>query len=356
MYDLVFYSTANVSENRKKLLSEKYPFAKFVTIDETLTATAEKVRKTIYTKFFWFVNADHDFLDSMLSFEPKKWDNEYVHVFKLYQKYTDKRQCYLIAKNNQIDTTQEFFSNLKYINDYVVQEDLTYDIFFLSYNEPNSWNNWQILSKRFPQAKRIYGESNIYLSHKACAEQSTSDYFWVVDGDNEVLDTFNFDYFVEDYDFDLVHIWHSRNEINDLEYGNGAIKLLPKMLFDVTKDGVDITTSLSNKLKIIPKVASINRFASSPWNAWRSGFREAAKLASNVIARSDLEETANRLAAWTSKGLDRPFGEYVVPGAMLGMKYGTENKGNQDALTKINDWSWLYEQFKLNVKLPLRPE
>ena len=128
------------------------------------------------------------------------------------------------------------------------------------------------------------------------------------------------------------------------------------MLFDVTKDGVDITTSLSNKLTIVPKVASINRFASSPWNAWRSGFREAAKLASNVIARSDQEETANRLTAWTTKGLDRRFGEYVIPGAVLGMQYGTENKGNQDALRKINDWSWLYKQFKLNVKLPLRPE
>jgi hypothetical protein len=128
------------------------------------------------------------------------------------------------------------------------------------------------------------------------------------------------------------------------------------MLFTGSEGGIDITTSLSNKLKIIPVVASINRFASSPWNAWRSGFREAAKLASNTIARSDQDETANRLAAWTTKGLDRRFGEYVVPGAVLGMQYGLENKRNQDALIKINDWSWLYEQFKLNVKLPLRPE
>ena len=356
MYDLVFYNSKPLPEERKTFLSEKYPFAKFVEFDTTLTTTADLAKKNVFTKFFWFIDSSYDFLDSMLSFEPKKWDNEYVHVFTLYQQYADKFQCYLISKMHQIDATQEFFTNLKYVNDYVVQADITYDIFFLSYNEPNSWDNWQILSKRFPQAKRVFGESNIYLSHKACAEQSTSDYFWVVDGDNEVLDSFNFDYFVEDYDFDLVHIWHSRNEINDLEYGNGAVKLLPKMLFDVTKDGVDITTSLSNKLKIIPKVASINRFASSPWNAWRSGFREAAKLASGRIARTNQEETAMRLAAWTTKGLDRRFGEYVVPGAVLGMQYGTENKDNQDALTKINDWSWLYEQFKLNVKLPLRPE
>jgi hypothetical protein len=356
MYDLVFYNSKPLALERKTSLLEKYPFAKFIEFDSTLTNTANLAKKNIVTKFFWLIDSSYEFLDTMLAFEPKKWDAEYVHVFKLYQKYADKFQCYLIPKNHQIDTSQEFFTNLKYINNYVVQQDVTYDIFFLSYNEPNSWNNWQILNNRFPQAKRIYGEKNIYLSHKACAEQSTTDYFWVVDADNEVLDSFNFDHYVEDYDFDLVHIWHSRNEINDLEYGNGAIKLLPKILFDVTKDGVDITTSLSNKLKIIPIVASVNRFASSPWNAWRSGFREAAKLASNTIARSDQDETAKRLTAWTTKGLDRRFGEYVVPGAVLGMQYGTENKNNQDALIKINDWSWLYEQFKLNVKLPLRPE
>jgi hypothetical protein len=356
MYDIVFYNSKPLTSERKTFLTEKYPFAKFIEFNSTLTITADLAKKNIFTKFFWLIDSSYDFLDTMLAFETKKWDGEFVHIFKLYQEYADKYQCYLISKTHQIDTSQEFFTNLKYINNYVVQQDITYDIFFLSYNEPNSWNNWQILSNRFPQAKRVYGEKNIYLSHKACAEQSTTDYFWVVDADNEVLDSFNFDYYVEDYAFDLVHIWHSRNEINDLEYGNGAVKLLPKMLFDVTKDGIDITTSLSNKLKIIPTVASINRFASSPWNAWRSGFREAAKLASNVIARSDQDETTTRLTAWTTKGLDRPFGEYVIPGAVLGMQYGIENKENQDALIKINDWSWLYEQFKLNVKLPLRPE
>lgn len=355
MYDIVFYTRGEPSY-REKLLEEKFSFAKFIKFDTSLTITAEKAKKIIYTNFFWLIDSSYEFLDDMLKFAPKKWDTEYVHIFNLYREYNNKVECYLIPKTHHIDTTQEFFTNSKYISDYVVQADLMYDIFFLSYNEPNSWTNWQILSNRFPQAKHIYGEENIYLSHKAAAAQSTTDYFWVVDADNEVLDSFNFDYYVEDYDFDLVHIWHSRNEINDLEYGNGAIKLLPKMLFDVSSDGVDITTSLSNKLKIIPEVASINRFASSPWNAWRSSFREAAKLASGTIARSDQEENTKRLFAWTSKGLDRRFGEYAVPGAVLGMKYGMENKNNQEALSKINDWSWLYDQFKLNVKLPLRPE
>ena len=356
MYDIVFYNRGELEKSRQELLKDKFPYARFIEYSRSPAYTATLAVKQTNTKFFWLIDSSYEFLDSMIKFEPKKWDNEYIHIFKLFQEYADKFQCYLIPREFKTDYYQEFFVNLKYINDFVVKADTLYDIFFLTYKEPNSWENWITLSSRFPQAQRIAGQKNIYKSHKEAAKKSTSDYFWIVDADNEVLESFDFDYYVEDYAFDLVHIWHSRNEINDLEYGNGAIKLLPKMLFDVTKDGVDITTSLSNKLTIVPKVASVNRFASSPWNAWRSGFREAAKLASNVIARSDQEETANRLTAWTTKGLDRRFGEYVIPGAVLGMQYGTENKGNQDALAKINDWSWLYEQFKLNVKLPMRPE
>ena len=176
MYDLVFYNSKPLSLERKTLLTEKYPFAKFVEFDTSLTITADLAKKSIFTKFFWFIDSSYEFLDTMLMFEPKKWDGEYIHVFKLYQQYTDKLQCFLIPKISQIDTTQEYFSNVKYNNQYTLQ-DITYDIFFLSYNEPNSWSNWQILSNRFPQAKRIYGEKNIYLSHKACAEQSTTDYF-----------------------------------------------------------------------------------------------------------------------------------------------------------------------------------
>lgn len=356
MYDIVFYNRIELEKSREEFLKNKFPHARFISYTRSVAYTATLAIKQTNTKFFWLIDSSYEFLDSMINFEPKKWDDDYVHVFKLFQEYANKFQCYLVPREFKTDYYQEFFVNLKYINDFVIKADTLYDIFFLTYKEPNSWENWITLSSRFPQAQRIAGQKNIYKSHKDAAKKSTSDYFWIVDADNEVLDSFDFDYYVEDYAFDLVHIWHSRNEINDLEYGNGAIKLLPKMLFDVTKDGVDITTSLSNKLTIVPKVASINRFASSPWNAWRSGFREAAKLASGTIVRTKQDENSERLHAWTTKGLDRKFGEYVIPGAIAGMKYGTENKNNQEALSKINDWSWLYEQFKLNVKLPMRPE
>ena len=114
MYDIVFYNCKSLSDERRAFLTENYPYAKFVNFDSTLAKTADLAKKNVLTKFFWFIDSSYEFLDTMLEFEPKKWDGEFVHVFKLFQKYADKFQCYLIPKNLYIDASQEFFDNLKY--------------------------------------------------------------------------------------------------------------------------------------------------------------------------------------------------------------------------------------------------
>lgn len=356
MYDIIFYIDGSIQQSIYKEIKEKFIFSKIITYNKSLSKTANKARLLARTKYFWLINIKDNFLDSMLDFKPAEWDSQYIHVFKLVDK---DKECYLIPRSIEIDESQSYFSPVKYNEEYILPPNnisCKYDIFFLSYREPNGNTNWKKLFKKFPQAVQIFGEQNIYNSHRSAALESTTDYFWVVDADNEILDNFNFEFVVNDYEFDLVHIWYSRNEINDLEYGNGGIKLFPKFLFDEEIDGVDITTSLINKIKVIPTVASINRFASSPWNAWRSAFRECVKLSSGIISRSIAKENEERLRAWTTKGLDKHFGEYVIPGALSGAKYGKENKGNKDALVKINDWNWLYERFKTEIKMPFRPE
>jgi hypothetical protein len=45
-------------------------------------------------------------------------------------------------------------------------------------------------------------------------------------------------------------------------------------------------------------------------------------------------------------GADKPFGEYAIKGAQMGRAYGESNKGNADALRKINDFDWLKIQFE----------
>jgi hypothetical protein len=217
-----------------------------------------------------------------------------------------------------------------------------YDIIFISYNEPNADVNFENLKSRFPYAQRVNGIKGIHQAHIAAARKAFTKMFWVVDADAEILDTFNFDYVVSEYDLENVHVWRSRNPVNDLEYGYGGVKLLPKRLtqnMDISKP--DMTTSISPLFKAMPEVSNITAFNTDPFNTWKSAFRECCKLASKTIDRQNDEETNHRLEIWCTTGTD----EHAIAGALAGRAYGTENKDNPDALKKINDFDWLKEQF-----------
>ena len=223
---------------------------------------------------------------------------------------------------------------------------MRYDIIFISYNEPQADENFARLKARFPYAQRVSGVKGIHQAHIAAARKAFTKMFWVVDADAQVLDTFNFDHVVGDYDLENVHVWRSRNPINDLEYGYGGVKLLPKSLtqnMDVSKP--DMTTSISTLFKAMPEVSNITAFNVDAFNTWKSAFRECVKLASKIIDRQDDVDTNYRLNVWCTGGLDRPFGREAIEGAVQGKQYGLENKDNNEALKMINDFDWLRERF-----------
>ena len=227
-----------------------------------------------------------------------------------------------------------------------------YDIVFISNGETNADDNFKLLQQRYPHVKRVDRVKGIHQAHIAAANLCETEMFWVVDGDAEILETFNFDYQIARYDVDgrsTVYVWRSYNPVNSLVYGYGGVKLLPTELtknMDVTS--ADMTTSISKNFKAIPEMSNKTAFNTDPFSAWRSGFRECVKLASRAIDRQNEEETEFRLDAWCSKGKDKPFGEYAILGATLGREYGKQNKDNKEALKKINDFNWLQEQFKLS--------
>jgi hypothetical protein len=151
------------------------------------------------------------------------------------------------------------------------------DIIFLSYDEPNADANWAALSSRFPYAKRVSGIAGIREGHFAAAAEARTMLFYVVDGDTEVLSTFDFSFKPESYDQQYAHIWKSRNPVNGLEYGYGGIKLFSKKFFrEPSLTAVDFSTSLTKDVKYVDEVQSITRFNSDPFRAWRGAFRECA--------------------------------------------------------------------------------
>ena len=226
-----------------------------------------------------------------------------------------------------------------------------YDIFFISYNELNADDNYKKLKSRFPYAQRIHGIKGIHQAHIAAAKKSFTKMFWVVDGDAEILDTFNFDYVVSKYDLDCVHVWRSKNPLNDLEYGYGGVKLLPKTLtINMDVSNADMTTSISSLFKSIPEISNVTVFNTDPFTTWRSAFRECVKLSSRVIQRQNDDETKNRLNIWctVANGL---YSNYALLGANLGREYGEKFKDDIHELKKINDFDWLKEYFDSNQSI-----
>ena len=223
---------------------------------------------------------------------------------------------------------------------------MRYDIIFISYNEPQADENFARLKARFPYAQRVQGIKGIHQAHIAAAKKAFTKMFWVVDADAQILDTFNFDHVVSEYDLENVHVWRSMNPINDLEYGYGGVKLLPKSLtqnMDISKP--DMTTSISSLFKAMPEISNITAFNVDAFNTWKSSFRECVKLSSKTIDRQDDADTNYRLNVWCTRGIDRQFGREAIEGAVQGKQYGLENKDNNEALKMINDFDWLRERF-----------
>jgi hypothetical protein len=301
------------------------------------------------TNMFWIVP---DYLEPAKQFDYDVYYPHYEtfersinHVY-LNGKYHDG--IMLCSKHSPISEKEfnyTFIAHKKEIP-IVISTPNPYDVVFISYQEPNAEDNYKKLLKKIPTAKRIHGVKGIHQAHIAAAKLCSTDMFWIVDGDAQIVDNFNFDYQVARWDRDTVYVWRSQNPINDLVYGYGGVKLFPRELtinMDISKP--DMTTSISKKFKAVQEISNITAFNTDPFNTWKSAFRECTKLSSKIIDRQKDDETEDRLHVWQTVGEERPYGEWAIKGAKAGTAYGTASRGNIEALKKINDFDWLEEQF-----------
>lgn len=228
------------------------------------------------------------------------------------------------------------------------------DVFMLTFGEPDADANFESLKIVAPHAQRIDGVEGLLNAHKACAEASNTQYFYVCDADCVLQPNFTFkftpDHRKEAYpgvpETECVFTYRSHNPINDLIYGYGAVKLFPKKnLLQVDEFKVDMTTSIGAKFKPMFEISNITQFNTDPFNSWRSAFRECTKLSSNIIDHNKQVDDAYRLEVWCTRGDKRKYGEYAMLGAQQGRDFGTHYKNNTKALRRINDWKWLKEQF-----------
>jgi len=348
IYDIFYVSKQQVNADGWQQFRQRFPSAQKIDNVKTL----DDVKKKSFTKFFWLVWDDLIITeDFAFDYRVEKWDEEYIHVF-LNGAVRDgvclfPKSATIIQK----EFDHRFYFNKKELN-IVASNPKPYDVVFISYNEINADANYEKLKLKKSDAKRVHGVKGIHNAHMAAAKLATTEMFWVVDADAELVDDFNFEIeYIPHYDAgnkmeqtSTVHVWSSQNPINDLVYGYGGVKLLPtKLTLEMNTESVDMTTSIGNKFKVVNKISNITAFNTDEFNTWKSAFRECVKLTSKVIDKNYQIETEDRLRRWCRTGKDRPFGEYALGGARFGYRYGMKYISNKEKLAMINDFEWIKE-------------
>jgi len=354
MFDIFFISNNDVvSTIDFNRLKERFPWAK--NVDSIQTA-----QKNSTTRLFWAMwpgvsvatNFNFDYRP------PHSAEEEFVHVWPNGSDVSGMPSIGLFPKNRRYSSKEleyRFFTGMIKMNS-IASYTRGYDIVFISFNEENADRNFLSLKHHstagYNYIHRVNGVKGIAAAHKAAAEKSTTPMFWVVDADAILEPSFNFQFLVSENEYDIVHVWRSKNPVNDLIYGHGGIKLLPTALtLEMEDTATDITTSISQSFKAMTDISNTEEFNTSPLSTWRTAFRECAKLSSRVIPGQVDSETEERLKLWLWNGTGKPFGLYSKAGASAGEWFGKTYREDPEMLRKINDYDWLAAEFEVHTKL-----
>ena len=217
-----------------------------------------------------------------------------------------------------------------------------FDVFFLSYDEPFADLHYADLCNKLPWAKRVHGVKGSDHAHKACAEQSETDWLLTVDADNIVYpEYFNLDLDMSEEEI-KVYSWCGKNTVNGLRYGNGGLKLWSKdhLLNMKTHENADseraqVDFCWETGYRNFPMTYSDTKVNATPYHAWRAGFREGVKMTlSDGLKLPPMEikeriwwHNIHRLRMWST------VGSHVENGIMsiLGARQGTY-------MTNCTDW------------------
>jgi hypothetical protein len=101
----------------------------------------------------------------------------------------------------------------------------------------------------------------------------------------------------------------------------------------------------------MPVVANYTAFNTTPYETWKSAFRECTKLSSGIIHNLKADEDKERLDIWcTVAEKNAKFGKYSIAGAKAGREFGNKYGNDPEKLKQINDYDWLNNRFKQDFK------
>jgi len=176
MYDIFYVSKDNGFDDTWKKIKSKYPIAQRL----SNVKSYESIRSRAFTKMFWVIWDDLEINETidLLEYKVSKWDDMYVHVFKNGEHYDG---ICLFPKSENISQREfdhRFFNNKKEIA-IVASVPKPFDKFFV----------------------------NSYDEYLSALQSSSTEMFWVIWKDVDIIEDFGFDYQVPSYNRNVVHIF-----------------------------------------------------------------------------------------------------------------------------------------------------
>lgn len=257
-----------------------------------------------------------------------------------------------------------------------------FDLFYISFDEPQKEEMWAKIQELAPWAQRVDGVKGFDSAHKACANLSTTDRFITIDGDNIVYpEFFDLQLDIPDKLKDKTLSWAGRNIINGLCYGNGGLKLWTKDFVlgmrtheNATRDEEKVDFCWDDNYVQLNGVYSDTCPNGSAFQAFRAGLREGVKMTLDRGVKAGTgnldkymhEKNYKRLLIWASVGADVDYGQWAIYGARLGIIMA--NSPEYFDISKISDYDWFKTYFVESVargfmmgeaadlEVPLTPE
>ncbi len=241
----------------------------------------------------------------------------------------------------------------------------SFDIVFISYDEPNADKNYANLLEKAPWAKRVHGVKGFDAAHKEAARVAETDRFITIDADNVVRDEF----FSIELDMDKIGrhdviSWAGKNVVNGLVYGNGGIKMWPKHVVEQMKthEAAEDPKAQVDFCWDIYYFQMNNIYCdvynnASCYQAFRAGFREGIKLLleggqtvdPRLLKQRVHDRNYKRMLVWASVGADIENGLWAMFGTRLGAYMANIAKEEFD-FTLVRDYDWIDGFWEASIK------
>lgn len=209
---------------------------------------------------------------------------------------------------------------------------MSYDIFFISYHESNSEQNWKRLLSFHPNSQRIQNVEGISNAHMLCNELSKTHKFWTIDGDNWLIHKLPRGVTANN---DLV-FFNAIDPIDGQVSSVGGIKLWTKdsIINDNMSKGDFCKFATKNSI-VVQKTLSEHRYNSTPFETWCHTFRHMVKCFSGIITKDKLQENIQIVEKHKNLNI------WSYRGYLDAKKYVEECGGDFNKINLINNYDWL---------------